>query len=248
MNLVQIQGSNPSHVAGCLVCGQELAYEEKAQDQTCIYCGQVQSSSMHCPQGHFVCDTCHSANATKMIEIITEKSQGQNPIELAQEIMDSPPFHMHGPEHHVLVPAVLLTTLRNQGVEITDGQVKDALHRAKQLPGGICGSWGACGTAIGAGITLSVLRHLTAVKKEGWGETNNDVGEILHRVAAYGGPRCCKRSSYSSLLAAMAVLERDGIAEFPAAAHKNPVCKHFWQNQQCIQEDCPYYPRSITKP
>lgn len=245
MSLVQIQGLNAEkqHAAGCLICGQELLYEEQAQEQNCIYCGHLYTSSMHCPNGHFVCDECHSADATRMIELITAQSQSQNPVALAMEIMDSPPFHMHGPEHHVMVPAILLTTLRNLDVPITDNQMRDALHRAKQLPGGICGSWGACGTAIGAGIGLSILRHLTSVKKEGWGETNNEVGEILQRVAAYGGPRCCKRSTYSSLLATMEILERDGIVRFPTEAHAIPVCKHFWQNQQCIKEQCPYYPR-----
>jgi len=133
--------------------------------------------------------------------------------------------------------------MRNNGVDITDGQIGDALYRAGQLPGGICGSWGACGTALGAGIALSVLRHLTAVKKQGWGETNHEVGEILQRVAAYGGPRCCKRSTYSSLLATIEILERDGIANFPEEAHQLPVCRDFWRNQQCIKDECPYYPR-----
>ena len=110
------------------------------------------------------------------------------------------------------------------------------------MPGGICGSWGACGAALGAGIGLSVTRRLTSLKKEGWGEANRDTGVILTRVGAYGGPRCCKRSTYSALLAAAEILERDGVVQFPEEAHQVPVCKDFWRNKQCIKNECPYYP------
>lgn len=237
------QNAHAKHNEGCLVCGQELIYGESSEVQTCSFCGKGQASAIRCPEGHFVCDECHRADAIQMIETITENSGETNPIQLAREIMATPAFNMHGPEHHVMVPAVLLRTLRNLGVEIDSKQVRDAIFRAKQLPGGICGSWGACGAALGAGIGLSVTRRLTSLKREGWGETNRDTGEILQRVGAYGGPRCCKRSSYSAILASIAILERDHVVQFPEEAHQLPVCKDFWRNKQCLKTECVYYPR-----
>lgn len=230
------------HREGCLVCGKELIYGEKAEKQVCMFCGKEAESSITCPDGHFVCDDCHRADAAEIIEILTARSEETNPVKMAQEIMSTPAFNMHGPEHHLLVPAVLLACMRNLGIETEPRQMRDALFRAGKLPGGICGSWGACGAAIGAGIALSVHRRLTALKKEGWGETNRDVGMILARVGAYGGPRCCKRSTYSALLAAMDILEQDGV-HFPEEGFAPPVCKDFWRNQQCLKEECPYYPR-----
>lgn len=237
------EAGHEEHAVGCMVCGRELIYAETSATQTCVFCGQKQESSIHCPEGHFVCDTCHRADALGLIEIAALNSRKTNPMELAREIMAMPSVHMHGPEHHVLVPMVLLATLRNLGAEVTDPRIQEALLRARQLPGGICGMWGACGAAIGAGIGLSVLRRLTALKKEGWGETNQEVGEILQKVGAFSGPRCCKRSTYSSLLAAMDVLERDGVAVFPKDAHQLPICKDFWRNKQCLKQACSYYPR-----
>lgn len=237
------QDKKPEQPEGCLICGQELTYAQTSRVQKCIYCGKEQHSNISCPDGHFICNECHRADGTRMIELITGKSKETNPIELAREVMGTPAVHMHGPEHHQLVPAVLLTSLQNLGVSIKTSQIQDALFRSSQLPGGICGSWGSCGAALGAGIGLSVLRHLTSLTKQGWGETNRDTGEILQRVGAYGGPRCCKRSTYSALLAAIDILEREGLAVFPAEAHDTPVCKDFWRNRQCLKTECPYYPQ-----
>lgn len=237
------KGAQEEHNVGCVVCGKELIYAESSQLQTCIYCGKEQDSSIHCPEGHFVCDECHRGDAIGMIEVITSNSKKTNPLEMAREIMALPSVHMHGPEHHSLVPAVLVASVRNLGVEVDSKRIRETLLRSSQLPGGICGSWGTCGAGIGAGIGLSVLRRLTALSKEGWAETNREVGEILQRVGAYGGPRCCKRSTYSAILSAVEILERDGFVQFPEEAHKLPVCKDFWRNQQCLKEACAYYPR-----
>lgn len=254
----QEQKVQEKHTEGCVVCGQELVYAETSIMQTCIYCGREQESSIHCPAGHFVCDRCHRSDALGMIEVITANSKTTNPLEMAREIMSLPSVNMHGPEHHSLVPAVLVAAVRNLSREDVssrplpengrqspdlDRRIRETLLRSSQLPGGICGMWGTCGAAIGAGIGLSVLRKLTALTKQGWGETNREVGEILQRVGAYGGPRCCKRSTYSALLAAVEILERDGTAKFPEEAHKLPVCKDFRRNQQCLKEQCPYYPK-----
>ncbi len=41
--------------------------------------------------------------------------------------MGTPAFHMHGPEHHQMIPSVLLATLRNLGSVIQPKQFEDAL-------------------------------------------------------------------------------------------------------------------------
>lgn len=231
------------HTEGCMICGKELIYGENAETHTCFYCKKEYTSNISCADGHFICDECHQADSDQILKVILEASLSTNPIELAREVMASPAFQMHGPEHHLMVPLVLLTALKNLGVKVTDVHMKNAWLRAKPIPGGSCGSWGACGAAIGSGIALSVLRGLTPLSKEIWGQSNKDTGEILQHVGAYGGPRCCKRSTYSALLAAMKIIERDKIAEFPKGSHDIPKCKDFWRNNQCLKTECPYYPR-----
>ena len=239
-------GQKPEHREGCLVCGKELVYSEQSRNFQCMYCGQNATGTIYCPDGHFVCDACHRGGAVRQIEIMCSQSTETNPFRLAKAIMATPFVHMHGPEHHQLVPVVILTCLRNLGVPIKPHQVQNALIRAGQLPGGICGNWGACGAALGAGIGLSVLRRVTSLSKDLWGVSNRDTGTILQQVAAYGGPRCCKRSTYLALTAAIAILERDGAVQFPESAHIPPVCGDFRRNQQCLDLGCPFYPRART--
>ena len=72
--------------------------------------------------------------------------------------MDLPSVHMHGPEHHAIVPSVLLTALRNNGERMNyDTALSEICKRARQVPGGTCGYWGVCGAAAGAGIFMSVM-------------------------------------------------------------------------------------------
>lgn len=70
------------------------------------------------------------------------KESSQNPIEIIRTMMNASFCHMHGPEHHVMVGAALLTAYKNAGGNI---ELKDALiemmHRGKAVPGGACGFW-----------------------------------------------------------------------------------------------------------
>ena len=57
-----------------------------------------------------------------------------------------------------------------------------------------------------------------------------DIGEI-------GGPRCCKRDSYLSVLAAV-----DFVREHFGIEMEKPevICSHAGENNQCIGKRCPF--------
>lgn len=76
---------------------------------------------------------------------------------------------MHGPEHHAIVPSVLLTALRNNGERMNyDTALSEICKRARQVPGGTCGYWGVCGAAAGAGIFMSVMTGSGPLHKDAW--------------------------------------------------------------------------------
>jgi hypothetical protein len=53
-----------------------------------------------------------------------------------------------------------------------------------------------------------------------------------------GGPRCCKRGSYLSILAAIDFVEE----HFGVAMERlDVVCRHCGKNNQCIRVRCPFY-------
>ena len=50
--------------------------------------------------------------------------------------MDLPSVHMHGPEHHAIVPCVLLTAFRNNGEHMDyDAALSEICKRATQAAG-----------------------------------------------------------------------------------------------------------------
>ncbi len=67
---------------------------------------------------------------------------------------------MHGPEHHFLVPAVLLASYYDKPAfsEERASKIKEARRRAKAVLGGFCDSHGNCGAAVGVGIYPSPQR------------------------------------------------------------------------------------------
>jgi hypothetical protein len=116
-----------------MVCGADLTYFDVHENRTCHYCGQVIPANAACTKGHFVCDPCHQKDAVAIIKHICLGSQKTDAGSLMQTIRSHPHFKIHGPEHHSLVPAVILTSLRNSGCDITAEQVITGIERGRPL-------------------------------------------------------------------------------------------------------------------
>jgi hypothetical protein len=152
---------------GCLVCGSDLLYHEHAAERTCQVCMQTFNTNAQCSQGHFICDNCHRRDAMDYIETFCINSRETDPLALAVALMKSDNFKLHGPEHHFLVPAVLLAAYYNT-LRYTDSKVKtiaEARKRATNVPGGACGLHGSCGAGVGAGIFISLITDATPLSK-----------------------------------------------------------------------------------
>ena len=103
------------HFSGCLICGAPITYRAESSIQTCSICHKEQLTNAVCENSHFICDACHSYGTYIPVIIALRSSTEKDPLLLLEEIMDLPSVHMHGPEHHAIVPSVLLTALRNNG-------------------------------------------------------------------------------------------------------------------------------------
>jgi hypothetical protein len=228
------------YLSGCLVCGQELVYLPQVQAQTCIYCGKVYDSSARCMQGHFVCDTCHGTDANDLIEQYCLQTTLHDPLEMAITLMRHPSIAMHGPEHHFLVPAVLLATYySSRPGEDRTVKIKQARKRAEGVPGGSCGFCGNCGAAVGTGIFISLITGASPLSKKEWQLSNRMTAESLLAIAEHGGPRCCKRDTFLALQSAHAFMQRQFGSgfEMPSAIH----CDFSPLNKECLKSECPFY-------
>ena len=138
----------------CIVCKAPLIYLEQDEWMECELCHKKELSKTRCQNGHYVCNDCHTKGLDTILSLCIDETS-RNPIEIVRKMMDAPFCHMHGPEHHAIVPCVLLTAFRNNGEHMDyDAALSEICKRAKQVPGGTCGYWGVCGAAAGAGGSL----------------------------------------------------------------------------------------------
>lgn len=231
------------HKFDCLICGSPLVYKDGEEQMKCMICGNTFSSNCACEQGHYICDKCHSQPGMVVITAEVLRTQSKDPFAIAMKIMDDPHIHMHGPEHHYLVPAVLLAAYYNAGGRIGERTLADVVEvarlRASQVPGGICGFWGCCGAAVGAGIFTSLISGATPLAEESWGECNAVTAKCLELIAKGGGPRCCKRDCFLAL-----AVMRKYLAEHYDVQLEKPeriVCHYVQYNRDCQEKKCPFY-------
>jgi hypothetical protein len=104
----------------------------------CVICGGDFEGDAQCELEHFVCNPCHSGNANDWIEGYCLNSLERDPVVIANTLMHSPKVKMHGPEHHFLVPAVLLTAYYNSTGETEKKaqKIRQARKRGENVLGG----------------------------------------------------------------------------------------------------------------
>jgi len=227
----------------CLICEEDLLYYENSKELVCEYCHKTFTANVSCKNNHYVCDECHSAPAREIILTYCVNSYSKNPIQLANVIMKHPSVKMHGPEHHFIVPAVLLTAYYNTTDHhlLLKEKLNQANQRSRNILGGFCGFYGACGAAIGTGIFMSLITGSTPLSLNEWSFANNITANSLQEVAKRGGPRCCKRDTYISIIEAIIFIKE----KFNVSLEKDEKIECLFNNfnAQCIFEKCSFYRR-----
>lgn len=221
----------------CLICGAPLKYSEHDEVMECVLCHKKENSKTICKNGHYVCTECHTQGMDQIIGLCLAETS-TDPILIIQKMMALPFCHMHGPEHHVMVGSALLTAFKNAGGKIDlEKALGEMQSRGEQVPGGACGFWGACGAGVSAGIFVSIVTGSTPLAERAWGLSNNMTAAALGAIGEIGGPRCCKRDSYLSIIQAVAFAKEHLGIEMDLCEIK---CAHSAQNNQCIGERCPF--------
>lgn len=221
----------------CLICKASLEYLEKDELMECEICHKKENSKTRCVNGHYVCNTCHTEGLDVLVGLCRGETSN-NPVEIIEKMMAMPFCHMHGPEHHVMVGAALLTAYRNAGGTINlDDAIIEMLNRGRGVPGGACGFWGACGAGISSGMFISIISKSTPLAHEPFALSHQMTAKSLAAIGEIGGPRCCKRDSYLSILSAIDFVKEN----FGVEMEKPEItCTHSAQNNQCIGKRCPF--------
>lgn len=225
------------HPEECLICKAPLEYLVRDEDMECAICHKKESSKTRCVNGHYVCNDCHTQGMDTIFGLCLAETSA-DPAAILRRMMDLSFCHMHGPEHHVMVGAALLTAYKNAGGKLDlESALREMYSRGKAVPGGACGFWGACGAGISAGQFLAIATASTPLAWEPWGLSNQMTARALDSIGKVGGPRCCKRDSWLAVQAAVDfVREHLGVE----MQHSVSVCSYSARNSQCIGKRCPF--------
>ena len=240
-----IQAAPMRHAANCMKCGAPLEYLKEEKQMTCVFCGRTLLANARCENGHFVCDTCHSMEALGVVEHICLHTTKTDMVALLTEIRSHPAVPVNGPEHHYMVPAIILSTYKNLGGDVTPDMIQAGIQRGRQVSGGYCGFMGVCGAAIGVGTAFSLILEANPIKPLERRQVQTVTQKVLAEISKLEAARCCQRDSWIALTEAARL--SDHYLPIKLKADKKLVCRQQAKNKECIKDACPLWPAHIKK-
>lgn len=226
----------------CLVCGNPPTEPVRSGEHFCYYCGSpAPTEARVCSMGHFVCESCLSLPVNDRILALCLRETDVDPVRIVNKVIDNAGVMIHGPEHHFLIPAVLLTAYLNYSGQADRKQemLQEAKKRASLIPGGFCWTNGTCAAGIGVGTFISLITKATALSGKEWYLSNLATAKALEAIARSGGPRCCKRDTFIAIRKACEFL--DELLQIKLPCDSRIICRYFSLNRECTREECIFY-------
>lgn len=206
---------------------------------------------MSCHNGNEAVENTKSAAADEpewgaeldSLRLLCLTLDSKDPIAILETLMSVEYVPMHGPIHHCLGGMALLTAYSNAGGDIAlDSALQVLMERDYKIPGAACGNLGCCGAALSCGTFMSIITNNSPFATDAWRLSNLCTAQALTSVAEHGGPRCCKRDSYLSVLSTVDFVKEHLGIEMVRADVK---CSRQSLNKQCIGKQCPFCPSGI---
>lgn len=173
------------------------------------------------------------------------QAKTNNPIALFHKIAKEDFIRIHGPEHHILDGAVILTAFYHAGGEIElEAALKELVTRGMQMPGATCGLWGVCGAVNSVGAALSIIDGTGPLSKdESWGKHMQFTSKTLGILGDIGGPRCCKRNGLLSIMSGVQYINDNYKVQLETT---DECCTYCEENRECIKARCPFYKKKVV--
>jgi hypothetical protein len=175
-------------------------------------------------------------------DALNNEKNSVDPLFIARKIMKQNFVSINGPEHHMLDGGAFLVAYKNAGGTIDLPKALDELEkRALTMPGATCGLWGVCGSAASVGAALSIIHGTSPLSNDEYYKDNMRYTSLaLSKIAAIGGPRCCKRNAILSISTAVDFANKKYGTKMTCEV---TPCDFYDANASCIKEKCPFYPR-----
>jgi 7,8-dihydro-6-hydroxymethylpterin dimethyltransferase len=231
----------PRRETGCMVCGAPITYLPREEHRRCAYCQGEFSTNSFCEKGHYVCDACHVADGLKVIGHVCATTSETDMIRLFRRIRQHPAIPVNGPEHHALVPGIILATYRNLGGNIPVSTIESGIRRGTSVAGGYCAFMGVCGAAVGVGIAFSLILEASPLTPARRQIVQSVTQSVLSEISSLKAARCCQRDSWLALTKAVTLSRRYLPISLEANLAMN--CEQRHRNKECMGTACPLYCR-----
>jgi len=226
-------------------CGEPLLYHDAARELTCAVCGATELGHISCPNGHYVCDTCHSGDVVSAIERLVHASESGDPFAIAESAMALPELPMLGCDHALIAGGALAAALRNRGVKgMTNSAIQEVFERTRrQARGGYCGLTGVCGITPAVGACVAVLVGAKCGTDAEQRLTMEAATRVSRSITELTGPSCCKAYVRASLETAVEFLSEELDIRLDGTSARN--CSFPERHSHgCREELCPYFDRA----
>lgn len=179
--------------------------------------------------------------------LITEycmKSESTNPLKMAYDIMQLEYTRMHGPEHHYVTAAVLITAYCNERKILLEKEalLKKVFYRTDMIQAGTCGFYGVCGDVQAVGAAVSLLLKATPYSGLEVKLVNKITAKCQEKMAYFEGPRCCKRATFLNVSEAANCMNE--IIGTSLKIERSVICDFSPKNETCAKCKCPFYKRN----
>jgi len=169
-----------------------------------------------------------------------QKEKDINPVRIFRRIASNDFIDIHGPEHHILDGACILTAFYNAGGDIDLAEsLKELAREGLKMPGGMCGLWGICGAVSSVGAAMAIIDKTGPLSEDGsWGRHMTFTSATICDLGKLNGPRCCKRDAMISFRNAVEYINKHYTVKLE---YEKPVCEFSSRNRQCIGHRCPFH-------
>ena len=131
---------------------------------------------------------------TKRIIEDIQQEKGCNPVHIFKNMAQKEYISIHGPEHHILDGACILTAFYNAGGDIRlEESLNKVAREGLRMPGAMCGLWGICGAIASVGAALSIIDGTGPLSDDGtWGEHMKFTSQAIGELGRINGPHCSR--------------------------------------------------------
>ena len=108
-----------------------------------------------------------------------------------------------------------------------------------KMPGAMCGYWGVCGSVASLGAVFSIIDKTGPLSDDECYKRHMEyTSNVIKYMSKIGGPRCCKRNAFISILEGVKYAKRYYGIELEL---EEVACEFTSFNKECIKDRCPFY-------